>query len=236
MIYNGFIKPKGAVNMDKIKLMDHVVKTMKEKKGFQGTLKAEAKRDQTTIFHIDREFAKNGETGVAKVKSEAELNFDGKTVKRESNTEINLKDFDETQQPALMRLIRWRQGMRFGGFKEGLNKLGFFLNLLNSAHLEEREDHSYNLSLSLDGFPEEIREIIQERMDRRELGPYFENSPLQELTQKIQSVKDLTIKMNMVINKDFEVERIVREFSGKLKDETNTEHQWNMNTELSLAW
>ncbi len=157
-------------------------------------------------------------------------------MKRESNTELDLKDFDPTMHPGLMRFLCWHHGMQFGGFKEGLNRFSCFLHLLSSANLEEKEDQSYTLSLSLDGRPEEIQEIMDDRIKQRELDPYFENSPLQELIEKIQAVKDPSMKMNMVINKNYEVERIVREFSGKLEDENHTEHQWNVKTELSLAW
>jgi len=222
--------------MNKTQLMVDVVKTMKEKEGFQGTWKTEAQKDQVTILNVDREFSKNAETGVTHVKTEAKLDLDGKTVKRESNTELNLKDFDVAEHPGLMRLIRWRHGMRSGSLKQGLNRFSLFLHLLNDMNLEEKEDQSYALSLSMEGFPEEIREIMDDRIKQRELDPYFEGSPLQELIQKIQAVKDPSVKMNMVINKNYEVERIVRDFSGKLKDEHNTEHQWNVKTELCLVW
>ncbi len=235
-VYNGLIKQKGAVNMNKIQLMYDVIKTMKEKNGFQGTLKAEGSKDQVKIFNIDREFAKNAASGAVTVKTDTRIDYEGKTVKRESNTELNLKDFDETKHPGLRRLMRRRHGMHFDGLKGGLNRFSLLLHLLNSMNLEEKEDQSYTLSLNLDGFPQELREIMDNKMNRQELGPYFENSPLQELIEKIRSIKDPIFKLNLVINKNHEVEKMVREFNGKLKDENNTEHAWNIKTELSLAW
>ena len=43
--------------MNKIQLMLDVVKAMKAKESFQGTLKAEGNKDQVKIFGGDNEFA-----------------------------------------------------------------------------------------------------------------------------------------------------------------------------------
>jgi hypothetical protein len=222
--------------MNKLQLMYDVIKTMKEKNGFQGTLKAEGSKDQVKIFNVDREFAKNAASGAVIVKTAARFDYEGKTLKRESNTELNLKDFDETKHPGLMRLMRWRHGMHFDGLQGGLNRFSLLLHLLNSMNLEEKEDQSYVLSLNQDGVPQELREIMDDKLNSQKLGSYFENSPLQELIEKIHSIKEPRFKLNLVINKNHEVEKMVREFSGKLKDENNAEHQWNIKTELSMAW
>jgi hypothetical protein len=92
------------------------------------------------------------------------------------------------------------------------------------------------LSLNMDGFPEELRKTVDDRMNRHGMGPYFEHSPIHGLIEKIRSLEQPRLKMNMIINKNYEVEKVVREFSGRLKDENNVEHDWNIKAELSMAW
>ena len=55
-----------------------------------GVLTAEAQKDRVNIFTIRNEFDKNLQTGLTKAKISTEIDYEGKMVKHESNTEFTL--------------------------------------------------------------------------------------------------------------------------------------------------
>jgi hypothetical protein len=235
--------------MNKIQLMLDVVKTMKAKESFQGTLKAEGGKDQVKVLGVDNEFARNTVTGATKVKVNTEFDYDGNIVKHESNTEFNLKDFHPGMHSGFRRhmLMHCQPGspgtgpfhghpaMHGCGPKEGLSRIGFLLHVLNDIQLEEKPDQSYVLSLSLKDFPEEFKQLMHERMNQEEVREHFEHG-MHGFLKELHTVENPALMVNMIISKKNEVENISLDFSGKRKDENNTEHGLNMKAELSFNW
>jgi hypothetical protein len=235
--------------MNKIQLMFDVVKTMKEKESFQGTLKAEGSKDQVKIFGVDNEFARNTVTGATKVKINTEYDYDGNVVKHESNTEFNLKDFHPQMHPGFHRHMQMHgqpggpgafpfhghPGIHGGGLKVGLSRIGFLLHVLNNIKLEEKPDQSYVLSLSMNELPEDFKQMMHERMNQEEFREHFEHG-MHGFIKELHTVENPALMVNVIVSKKYEVEKISLEFSGKRKDENNAEQVLNMKAELSLTW
>ena len=235
--------------MNKIQLMLDVVKTMKEKESFQGTLKAVGTKDQVKVFGVDNEFARNTVTGATKVKINTEFDDNGNYVKHESNTEFNLKDFHPQMHPGFHRQMQMRcqaggpgafpfhghPGMHGGGLKGGLSRIGFLLHVLNNIKLEEKPDQSYVLSLSLNELPEDIKQMMHERMNQEEFRQHFEHGA-HRFIKDLHSVENPALMVKVDISKKYEVEKIGLEFSGQRKDENNAEQVLNAKAELSFNW
>jgi hypothetical protein len=239
--------------MNKIQLMLDVVKTMKEKENFQGTLKAEGTKDQAKIFGVANEFARNTVTGATKVKMNTEYDNDGNKLKHESNTEFNLKDFQPSIRSGFHEHMRMHMqmhgrpgepgavpfhghpGIHDGGIKEGLSRISFLLHVLNNVNLEEKPDQSFVFSLNLKDFPEEFKQRMHERMNKDEFRQHFEQGA-HGILKELYTVESPALTVNMIITKKYEVEKIKLEFSGKQKDVNNEEHLLNMEAELSFIW
>ena len=157
--------------MNKIKLIYDVVKTMKEKDILTGTLKAEGlKDDERGVIRIQDIFEKNNLTRKTKAKIKSEVDSDGKKMKMDNVMEFEGKDF-HGHHGFMKHGHCHHHGHHFGqnpdensgGFKGGLNKLAFALSILNNLKVEENEDKSIVLFLTLADIPEELKKMLKEK-------------------------------------------------------------------------
>lgn len=234
--------------MNKIKLLYDVIMTMKDKDSCSGNLKAVGKKDQVNIFNMENEFEKNMAGGRTKAKVSMEMDCAGKKVKHESSTEFDGLDCHGDGRHGFMKHMFLRHGhghypghghigdcgdiQRFG-IKAKLARLAFFLDILNSLKVEEKEDQSTVLSLSFDEISEEMKKIIHERMLHKEIQ---HEHGQERVCKEFSGMEALTGGFNVFINKNKEVEKIIVTLAGTSKDDLNEPHQMNLQAELSLVW
>jgi len=239
--------------MNKIKLMHDVIKTMKDKEVIKGTFKAEGRKDQNAIFGCNNEFEKNTVTGQIKAKINVEFDCDGNKVKHESTIDINTKKCHEHahhNHDFMKHMHEHHHGREFGGgFKEKLNKLAFALNILNSIKVDEQQDKSVLLSLSLNEIPEEIKQAFKQRheamcqqregMFQQREGMFQQREGMHQhhaFMKELHSIAEPNIELNVRISKNSEIESIVLSINGKQNGENSEAHDVNGRAELNLAW
>jgi hypothetical protein len=239
-LYNDFIKQnEEVITMNKIKLIYDVVKTMKEKNTFKGTLKAEGLKDEAKFFVFENVFERNNLTGLTKAKIKAEVDSDGKKMKMDNSMEFEGKEFHKGHD--FMKHIHSHRhhGEHSGGLKEGLNKLGFILSILNNLKVEEQEDKSAILSLAMDDIPEEIKKAIHEKHQHG--NEEHEKTPDKHhhhhlFMKEFHSMKKTDFKLNIFINANSEIEKITLLLNGEKEDEKTGQHAMKLDAEVCLDW
>jgi hypothetical protein len=224
--------------MNKIKLLYDVITKMKNKEVINGTITAEGKKDNLNIFSFENEFEKNTLTGHIKTKISTEMDYEGKRIKHESSTDFNMPDCHGNMHHRFIKHHHNHDedhtGMKFGP-KDGLNRIAFALSILNALKADELEDKSYMLSLSLNEMPEDIKQAIHEKMNSEKSS---EKHGLHDhfFMKEFHSMNSLNIDLNIYINKDFEIEKIMFNAKGEQRDELSVEHEMSTKVDLSLTW
>jgi len=205
--------------MNKIKLLYDVITKMKNKEVLNGVIKAESKKDNLSIFSFENEFEKNMVNGHTKAKISTEMDYEGKKVKHESNTDIDMPDCKGRRHHGFMKDLHTH------GPKEGLNRIAFALSVLNALKVEEVEDKAYMLSLNLNELPEDMKMAIHEKMNSNHNHPFM---------KELHSMDSIEVDLKIYINKDFEIEKILLDVNGKQKDEQTVIHEMSTKAELTL--
>lgn len=229
--------------MNKIKLLYDVVTTMKEKELLKGSLKVEGSRDNVKIFGLDNHFEKSLPDGRTKAKVCLEMDCEGKKVKHESSTEFELPGCQGHRRHSLMshfHLCHGRhhsqagdcEGIKCGSFKEKLSRLAFVLKMLNSIKVEELEDKSIMLSLDFDEASGDMQCLIREKLQQHKKIHQCDDFAC--AAGEFSGMEILTGKLNVFINKNNEVEKVVVTVDGKQKDGHDEPHGMNLRAELSL--
>ncbi|BBB90869.1 MAG TPA: hypothetical protein PKA28_19715 [Methylomusa anaerophila] len=220
--------------MNKIKLLYDVVKTMKDKEVFNGAVKVEVQKDQTKIFFLQNEFEKNLVTGQTKAKISTDLDYEGKKVKHESNTEFTRQYPAESRRHEFMKHMLRHHAANSGGIKRKLNKLAFAFSILNSMQAEEQDDKTIIISLQARDLPEEMKALIREKISHADTTCHHHGDHV--FMKEFCSMENHNFTFNMFINKNYEVEKIIMDFDGNQKDDQNEQHKFKAMAELSFAW
>jgi hypothetical protein len=241
--------------MNKIKVLYDVVKTMKGKEVFKGILKVDGKKGGEKFLGIVNEFEKNQTEGRVKSKLNTEFNYEGKSFKHESNTDFNMEGCGSHEHHGFMKHMHMhmhkhnhdQSEMRFGGPREGLNKIGFALGILNSIKLEEKEDKSAIVKLNLMDLPEEMKELFHEKMKKGRGNENSENHEFhknfggenfkghQDFMKELHGMKNPNVEINVWINGYSEVEKILITATGKVNEESDAK-DIDLKAELNLVW
>ena len=245
-LYTKFVrKYREVVKMSKLKLMYDVINIMKEKEVINGTFQAEVKKDQIKIAGFTNEFAKNLSNGETKVKISTELDYDGKKVKHESQTEFTMHGCcSEHSHHSFMKHMHHHnhnrqndcqnlEDIKCGGIKGKLTKLAFVLNVFNQIIVDEQEDKSVILSLDLNEIPDEMKKAFQERMSQRKMHEDHHQHH-RGFMKAFCTLNDPKIGFKLWINKTREVEKIVVTVDGQQLDELNENHEMSLLAELRL--
>lgn len=233
--------------MSKIKLLYDAVAAIKDKESCSGNLKVEGSRDGVKIFGLDNDFEKNMGEGRTKAKISLEIDCDGKKVKHESSTEFACPDAQDVKRHVFMRHMMFHHGRshpnhsqmegchvsRCGGFKAKLNRLALMLSVLNNLKVEEQEDKSTVLALDINEIPGELKKNIHEKLLQHKMG---HEHGQQCMFKEFSGMEILNGGVNIFINKNKEVEKIVLAVAGSQKDDSNQTHQLDLQAELRLAW
>ncbi len=218
--------------MNKIKLLYDVVMTMWNKEALRGVLTAEAQKDRVNIFTIRNEFDKNLLTGRTMAKISTEMDYEGKTVKHESDTEFTLPCSGESKHCEFMKRMHGDHSAGCGGLKGVLAKLSLALAILNALQAEEQESRSVVMSLNADDLPEDTKELLCEKMSRASACGHAERGFMREFS----TVDKLDFLLKMFINKKSEIEKILITFGGSKSDGQNEQHDLKARAELSFSW
>ncbi|MDF9408823.1 hypothetical protein L7E55_10730 [Pelotomaculum isophthalicicum JI] len=108
------------------------------------------------------------------------------------------------------------------------------LSVLNSLKVKEQEDKSAVLSLDFNDIPEEMKKMCHEKLLEKKM--HHEKHGHQHLCKEFSNVEILKGELNILINKDKEVEKITLAVEGTQKDDLNNPHDMNLQAELRLAW
>lgn len=217
--------------------MYDVVKTLKEKDSFTGNLEAEARKDEVKVFNLVKAFERNTASGEMKCKINTELNYEGKVVKHESSTELNMRDCCKGRHHSFMKNMHQHHrldGSKCCNIKDRLSMLGFLLDVFNNMKVEEKEDKGVVLSININEIPKDMKKIIKDKME------HCMNQQKEEqqccCIEELCSLEDINIDIRIVVNPNSEVEKIELLVSGKQKDESKEVHNLNLEGELSLEW
>ncbi|MEL7564448.1 MAG: hypothetical protein AAGU27_06135 [Dehalobacterium sp.] len=225
--------------MNKIKLVYDVVKKLKEKEVFRGTLDVGIKKDQAQVFSLAKEFEKDTAQGQLKARISTEWDYQGKKGKHESSTEFNMAGCCAGMPSGHLKHMHkhhFTQGSKSCcGIKGKLGKISCFLNVLNNMKVEEKGDQGAVLSVSLNEFPEEIKKHITEHLEGKTHGQEH-NEEKCGCMKELAALDDVKMDLTVNINHLSEIEKVALLASGKQKDEQNAAHEIDLTAELNLTW
>jgi hypothetical protein len=238
--------------MNKIKVLYDVVTTMRKKENIKGTLIVNAKKDEVNVFELSNAFEKSNVNGRMKAKVNAEVNCAGKSFKHESSTDFDGEGFHGHHN--FMKHMHGQMPMhhhgsnhpdrKFGGPKEGLNKLAFVLGLLNTLKFEEKEDKSGVLTLNLRDVPEDIKNMVHEKIKQGKFHGEHEEQRFEgnnefkghhAFMKELHDIISPEIEINIWVSKNSEVEKVLITANGKSQGEEEA-HDMSVKAELNLAW
>ncbi len=218
--------------MNKLKILYDVVRTMKNKEVFDGTLAVQVSKGGTQVFSLRNDFVKDLPSGRTKAKITTELDCEGKAVKHESVTEFAMPGAGECRHHGFFRPMHHAHGCGHAGLKGGLARLAFALGVLTAVRTEEREDRTTVISLSAADLPEDAKALLRERLKWAEACQHRGHGFMKEFW----GADDVDFDVEIFANKNSEVEKLVATFAGTRKDGPDAPHDLTARAELSLAW
>ena len=234
--------------MNKIKLMYDVAKAMREKEVFIGSLEVEAKKEQTSCFALKNEFEKNLVSGQVKVKINTALDCEGKQVKHESTSEFNLlnccggkhhhRHFSKHfhSHCCSKESDCCTDSNDCCGIKGKLATFGYVLRLIDKINIDESDNNAVALSLNIDEIPEELMQHIHGRFQH--CCPPADSAGQECCSgmKDLMTIEKPVIAINMLLNSDKAIEKVVVTASGTQKDKDDQIHEISFNAELNLKW
>lgn len=212
--------------MDKIKLLHDVVKAMKNKEVFNGTLTVQVHKDETALFLLRNEFEKNLLTGQTKAKINTEMDYEGKR----GNTEFTIPHSGECRHHEFIKRPHPSHVAGYEGLKGKLSKLAFALSILTALQTEEQEGKTI-ISLNANNLPEDTKTLLREKASQAVACRRHGHDFLKEFN----ATGHPDFAVNVFVDKFSEVEKVVLNFVGTQKDGQNAPHDLTLQAELSLA-
>lgn len=212
--------------MNKLKVLYDVVKAVSSKEVMNGVLTADIQKDQATIFSIKNEFEKNMLTGQTKAKINTQLDYEGRSVKHESTNEFSMP-FGRGRFHGHMPGMH-HHGGRCGGLKGRFSRLTFALGLLNALEIQQQENKTTVLSLEAAKLPEDLQEMLSERM--KHADAHHPHGFMKECC----SLEKPDFKLTVLINANYDIEKVVAAFTGIQQDEHKGQHEVKGSAELVL--
>ncbi len=214
--------------MNKIKLLYDVARVMRDKDTLNGTVKISGLKDGVEAFRVDNEFSKDMLSGTSRSRITSIVDYDGKQIKHESNTEFNVYQDPEDEKQDYKRPMffhRHHACKHRLGAKEKLDRLMVVLGALNDMKVDEQEDKSLMLSLDLKNIPEDLKTGLHLHHMHGHHGPQF-------FFKGSCSMDEGTVQCR--INKKYEVEDILIDIKGKLEQDDKI-HDLTLNSVINIA-
>ena len=237
--------------MNKIKLMYDVAKAMKEKEVFIGTLEVEAKKDQIECFALKNEFEKNLVSGQVKVKINTALDCEGKQIKHESTSEFNLQNCCGGKHHHHHLRKRFHShcctevstccdteesNCCCTGIKGKLSAFAYILRLIDKVNINELENNAAALSLNIDEIPEALMQHIHGRFQHCCTPADSAGQECCSGMKDLMSIEKPVIDLNILLNADKAIEKVVITASGTSKGKDDQTHEMSFKAELNLNW
>lgn len=233
--------------MNKMKLLYDVITKMKNKEVIKGTINTEVSKDNLNVFSLENEFEKNMTSGRTKAKISTEMDYEGRRVKHESNTDFDMPELNGKMHHCFMKHIHSHnheedhRGIKFGP-KDGLSKIAFAFGILSALKVDEVEDNLYKLSIDINQIPEDIKKGIHERMnfEKPKGTDEFHGHHFMKdfhgfcFMKDLHSMNNIDIDLNIYVKKNYEIEKIMLDASGIQKDELAVEHKMITKAEIIL--
>ncbi len=217
--------------MNKIKLLYDVVTTMKAKEKVVGILTAQVRKDSEEVFSLRNEFGKNS-AGDGSAKVSCELNLDGGKVKRESLTEFSCTGNCQEHGGLFGKLFRHHHAKHeCCGIKGILSKIALALGILNSLKTEELEKGRAVLSLKLSEAPEEIRNMLLEKLNQKHAS--HSHCGFLEEFDALETVDGSVV---LTVNEGREVEKITVDLDAQVLNAASESKNLVANAEVQFAW
>lgn len=223
--------------MNKLKFLYDMVKTLKAKEVITGVLQAEIAKDEATIFSIQNEFEKNLATGQAKAKVTASVDFAGHAAQPGQRGCWGMFGGPE----------RRHRGFGFhhaghhhhhghpdfhpGGPKGKFARLAFALSLLDALQIKEEAD-TFVLTLQSGDLPEDMKQLLFDRISHKGLQGHHRHPLGQELSQ----LKSVDFTLTATLNKNYEPGKLQLTVLGTQADDQETAHELKAAIDCSFAW
>lgn len=233
--------------MNKLKFFNDVVRTMKEKENWQGTLQVEATRDRVKLFDLMSQFDKNLAIGQGQSKIKLEFDCDGHKMKHESSNEFTLPTphgvhcqiHHKLKEHWHCRSWQGAAGEKGGGFKAKLDRIALLLQLLSSFKLEQQADQSFVLSVNSADFSAELKQALRERQKQHWEGArqYLDGEPACgcSLIRELAEVEDHDLEFRALVSPSYSVLKLDLICKGTGKSQDNIPAELTLKAELNLA-
>ena len=188
-------------------------------------------------LYLKMSFERNNLTGQTKAKMNSEVDCEGKKMKMDNSMEFEGKD-SHGHHSFMKHIHSQHHGENSGGLKEGLNKFAFVLGIFNSIKIEEKEDKSAILSLSLEEIPEEIKKAIKEKHQNgdKQHEKIHEEHQHHLFMKEFHDMEKTDFNLNIFVNKNYEIERVTLKLNGDKTEEKTGQHNMKLEAELCLNW
>lgn len=212
--------------MNKLEVLYKVVSTMKEKEEFKGEGKLNVSEQNGQGMSISNKFNKNVAKGIANINLKADINYEDFKVNAEVKKELDLNRIKE-----MKRMAHGHHGMHGHGFHSGmkgkLSHIAFMLKRLNDIEVEANGE-GHLIKVDLKEAIKDMKAFKEERM--QEFKAACESGQIQ-LTQEQKAHYDIMMmhkkcmkkifcgnydeaKLNIYVNKNFEVEKLEAKGTG----------------------
>lgn len=223
--YNNLIPNlRRLFEMNKLKLLYDVIKTMKGKDLYEGTATIEVHKDETKIFYVKNEFHKNLVNNKTQANIVTEYDYEGKVVKHQSNTELTNHCLGHG---FIKRRHHHDQESHCCGWKATLTKIGFVLNLLHTMQVEEKDNKSL-ITLNLNQIPEDVKMMIHQKMSHGDCEGHA-------LAKEFCCIESGNLFFQVVINQNNEMEKGEIHFIGTQRTVEGIQHEMKLKAQVQLG-
>lgn len=222
--------------MNRIKVLYDVVKAIRTKEEISGLLTADIQKDEISIFTIKNQFEKNFVTGQIKAQINTQVDYEGKTVRHDSDTEFSMssgRGFHHGHHGMAHRhhfgamAAMHHHGGRCGQMGGRFAKLAFILGLLNALEIKEAEDNTLVITINSANLPDDAKELVRERMSHGG-GHHCQHGFMKEFS----SLKQLDFTITAWLDADCNVKKVAGVFTGIQQDEQLKDHVLKANGEV----
>ncbi len=237
--------------MNKIKLMYDVVKAMKEKEVFIGSLEVDAQKDQVEFFALKNEFEKNLKSGQVKVKINTALDCEGKQVKHESTSEFNMQNCCGGKHHHHHFRKRFHShccseesnccgteesNCCCTGLKGKWTAFAYVLRLIDKVEIEEQPNNALALSLHIDEIPEDLMKHMHGKFQHCMPNEESQGQERCSCMNDLLTIEKPILALKIQLNQDRAIESLVITAQGKQKDKLNEVHEISFKANLDLKW
>lgn len=219
--------------MNKIKVLYDVVKAIRTKEEISGLLTADIQKDEISIFTMKNQFEKNFLTGQTKAKINTQVDYEGKMVRHDSDTEFSMPSgrgfhggMAHRHHFGAMAAMQ-HHGGRCGQMGGRFAKLAFVLGLLNALEIKEAEDNTLVITLNSANLPDDAKDLMRERM-----GHGGAHHSRHGFMKEFSNLKQLDFTVTVWLDANCNVKKAAGVFAGIQQDEQMKDHAIKANGEV----